>query len=95
MKFIPNCYIALPSVCEIEINRKNINPSVSNLQWCSKYLYLLINCVNVCSIYFNDVQSNLLGVRSSLSESQLYFWSFFGALGSRLVCLMVSPAMNR
>jgi len=40
------------------------------------YLYLFINCVNVCSIYFHYVHSLLLGVCLSFPEHNCIFWSF-------------------
>jgi len=44
----------LPSICEIEIKRKNISPSCSKSE-IVPYLYLLINCVNVCFVHFHHV----------------------------------------
>jgi len=83
----------LPCICEFAINRKTINPCAANL---------LTNGVDVCSsIHFHHVQSLLFGVRSSVSEQHSCIfivpslappWS--SALGSRLVCLMVAPALN-
>jgi len=89
---VPN----LPSMCEIEINRKNTNPS------CSKpkivpYLYLLINCLNVSFIHFHRVHYLfLVHVRHFLSHLVIIFGPFWrpfwsSALGNRL---MVTPALT-
>ena len=72
----------LPSICEIEINRKNINPSAANL----------IQCIVPLS---SHKLHNLFLVCSSLSESHNYiFWRPLWpyVAGSRL---MVAPALPK
>jgi len=44
----------LPSVCEIEMNRQNINPSCSKPE-IVPYLCLLTNCVKAIFTHFHDV----------------------------------------
>jgi len=50
-EFCTNLRHNLPSICEIEIHRKNINPSFSKPE-IVEYFYLLMNCVNVSFITF-------------------------------------------
>ena len=63
----------LPSICDIEINRKIINPS-SRKPEIVPYFYLLKNCVNVSFIHFYHVHYLFLGyVRHSLKHVVIFF----------------------
>jgi len=62
----------LPSICEVEINRKNINPSCSKPE-IVPYLCLLINCVNVSFIHFHHVHYLfLVYVRHFLNQTVIF-----------------------
>ena len=61
--------------------------------------YLLTKCVNMCSIHFHHVHILLLVCLSLPESHNCTFWSFwrplcFSALGSRVVRLMVAPALG-
>jgi len=65
-KFYDKLRHSLPSIHEIDSNRKNSNPSAANLKSYNITIFSHSYFVNVCSIHFNHVHLLVLGVRSSL-----------------------------
>jgi len=69
----------LPSICESEINRENINPSCSKPE-IVPYLYLFINCVNVSFIHFDHVHYLFLVYVCHFLNHVVKFFVLFEAL---------------
>jgi len=67
---------SLRSMCEIEINRKYINPSCSKPE-IVPYLYLLTNCMNVSFIHFHHIHYLfLVYLRHFLNHLIIFFGPF-------------------